>query len=104
MMIKTKITKMDWGLLKVFLSKKIDGKHLIEAGVFTCEPGKSLELHTHGGCDEYCWVFKGAGLFEIGDEKFEVNEGEVIKIPKDVKHKSYPLGDKPFSSFFIVCP
>lgn len=103
-MIKVKVKKMDWGLLKVFLNKKIDGEHFVEAGVFTCEPGKSLELHTHEGCDEYCWVFKGVGLFEIEGEKFEINEGEVIKIPKNVKHKSYPLNDKPFSSFFIVCP
>ena len=104
MMIKAKITKMDWGLLKVFLSKKIDGKHLIEAGVFTCEPGKILEPHTHEGRDEYCWVFKGVGNFEIGGKNFVVKEGEVIKIPKDIVHKSYPIGEKPFTSFFIVCP
>lgn len=104
MMIKAKITKMDWGLLKVFLSKKIDGKHLIEAGVFTCEPGKSLEPHTHEGGDEYCWVFKGVGNFEIGGKNFVVKEGEVIKIPKDIVHRSYPIGDQPFTSFFIVCP
>ncbi len=103
MMIKAKITKMDCGLLQVFLDKKIGGKHPIKAGVFTVEPGKSLEFHTHEGCDEYCWVFKGVGNFEIGGKDYVVKQGEVIKIPKDIIHRSYPIGKKSFTSFFIVC-
>lgn len=104
MLIKPEVTKQDWGVLNVFLSRKYGGSAFIEAGVFQCEPGKSLQLHTHEGGDEYCWVFEGTGIFIIDGKDYEVQAGEVIKIPKNVEHRSYPKGDEPFTSFFIVCP
>lgn len=104
MLLKPEIERQEWGDLIVFLNKKYRGDAFIEAGVFKCDPGKSLELHTHEGGDEYCWVFDGTGVFYIDGKEYEVKTGEVIKIPKDLKHKSYPKGDKAFTSFFVVCP
>ena len=63
-----------------------------------------LELHAHEGADEYCWVTEGTAIFDIEDKLFEVGVDEVILIPKDVQHTSYPKGDKAFTSFYIVCP
>lgn len=104
MHIKPEVTKQEWGDLTVFLRKKYEAGGFINAGVFTCEPGKSLQLHTHEGADEYCWVFKGTGVFVIDGKEYEVKEGELIKIPKDLEHRSFPKGEKTFASFFIVCP
>jgi len=104
MLLKPEIEKQEWGEVVVFLNKKYRGNAFIEAGVFKCEPGKSLQLHTHEGGDEYCWVFDGTGVFYIDGKEYEVKEGEVIKIPKDVEHKSYPKDDTAFTSFYIVCP
>lgn len=104
MLIKPEVTKQDWGALNVFLNRKYSGAAFVEAGVFRCDPGKSLQLHTHEGADEYCWVFEGTGIFVIDGNEYEVKAGEVIKIPKDIEHRSYPKDDKPFTSFFIVCP
>ena len=104
MLLKPEIEKQEWGDLIVFLNKKYNGGAFIEAGVFKCDPGKSLPLHTHEGGDEYCWVFEGTGVFYIDGKEYEVKTGEVIKIPKDLKHKSFPKDEKPFTSFFVVCP
>jgi len=104
MLQKTEVQKMEWGELTVFLSKKYEKGAFIDAGVFKCEPGKSLQLHTHDGGDEYCWVFDGSAIFLIGGKEYEVKSGELIKIPKDIEHRSYPKGKNPFTSFFVVCP
>ena len=32
-----------------------------------------------------------------------MKEGEVIKIPKNIVRRSYPIGEKYFTSFFMVC-
>ena len=104
MLLKPNVEKMEWGDLTVFLSKKYDKHSFIEAGVFKCNPGKSLQLHTHEGGDEYCWVFEGTAIFMIAGKEYEVKAGEVILIPKDQEHRSYPKGNTPFSSLFVVCP
>lgn len=104
MQIQPEIKQMDWGQVKVILNKKYEKGGFVEAGIFSCEPGKSLPLHTHEGADEFCWVFEGTANFVIGGKEFEVKSGELIKIPKDIEHRSYPKGAAPFTSFFIVCP
>jgi quercetin dioxygenase-like cupin family protein len=104
MLLKPEIEKTEWGEVTVFLKKKFESEAFIDAGVFKCEVGKKLQLHTHDGGEEYCWVFDGTATFVIGGKDYEVKAGEVIKIPKDVEHTSFPKGNAPFSSFFIVCP
>ena len=104
MIIEPTVKKMDWGQAQAFLSKEMPDGKKVEAGVFTCEPGQKLQLHAHEGADEYCWVFEGQAIFRIGDQEYQVNPGQVIKIPKDVTHTSFPAGDHSFSSFFIVIP
>lgn len=104
MLIKQEITKMPWGEKIVFLNKKLEKGGFIDTGLFKCEPGKSLQFHTHEGRDEFCWVFDGAGIFVIEGKEYEVKAGELIKIPKNLEHKSFPKGDSHFTSFFIVCP
>lgn len=104
MLIQPEVKKMDWGQVKVILNKKYEKGASVEAGVFRCEPGKGLPLHTHEGADEYCWVFEGTATFVIGGKEFVVKSGELIKIPKDLEHRSFPKGATPFTSFFIVCP
>ena len=44
MLLEPEVTKMEWGEVNVFLSKKFAEGGSIEAGVFKCEPGKSLQL------------------------------------------------------------
>ena len=104
MLIEPTVTKMDWGQVSQIVEKDLPKGGKIEAGVFRCEPGKRLEMHGHEGADEYCWVFEGKAVFAIAGREYQVGPGEVIFIPRDVEHTSYPVGDEAFSSFFIVCP
>ena len=87
----------------MFISKKNSEKKPIKAGVFIVEAGKVLNFTTHKECNGYCWIFKGVENFEIGGKNFIVKEGEVIKIPKNIVCRSYLIGEKYFTSFFMVC-
>ncbi len=104
MLLKPEVQKVEWGELNVFLNKKFEKGAFIEAGVFSCDPQKSLPLHTHEGGDEYCWVFEGTAIFLIDKKEYEVKAGELIKIPMNLEHRSYPKGKALFKSFFVVCP
>lgn len=102
-MYKIKLAEVpeEWGGAKLFIKNENEA---IESGIFRCDPGLSLPLHTHDEGDEYCYLFQGQGIFVINDEEIEVQTGELIKIPKGVIHRSYNVSDQPFISFYLVCP
>lgn len=91
----------EWGWSKVFTKKE---SQALEAGIYCCQPGKSLPMHVHNEGDEYCYLFKGAGIFVIGGKEISVAEGQMVKIPKGVEHLSRPVGNAPFQSFYLICP
>lgn len=43
-------------------------------------------LHIHPNQDEWFYVLEGAYLFQVGDEKFELKEGDTIFLPRQVAH------------------
>ena len=45
--------------------------------------------HQHDETDEVFIVIEGKIFIEFKDEKVEINEGEMIVVPKGVKHKPY---------------
>lgn len=91
----------EWGAEKYIVQNEA---LKLDSGIFRCDPGSSLPLHTHDDADEYCYVFAGKAVFVIENEEVEVGEGELIKIPRGALHRSYCISEEPMSSFFIVCP
>ena len=53
------------------------------------ESGQSCEKHSHPTMDEYFFVYKGSGIYEIGEEVLSINEGDFIRIPANTLHKLY---------------
>lgn len=104
MLINPEQNKTSWGKEVIFINKEIPATTPIEAGIFECEPGASLELHVHETGDEYCYLFAGQGVFVIAGQEYKVETGQAIKIPRGIEHLSYNNGDQTFRSFFIVCP
>ena len=45
--------------------------------------------HKHGDTDEVFIVLDGKIFIEFEDETTEINQGEMIVVPKGVKHKPY---------------
>ena len=59
-----------------------------------CKLKDQFVWHSHDNEDELFMVFKGKLLIDFRDEKtVEVNEGEILIIPKGVEHRPHTNGE-----------
>ena len=78
------------GVNNNILDVKISGKDtdgdlaLFEQTSLT--PGRGTPLHVHHSQDEMFTVLEGNYFFKVGDEKFHLNPGECIFLPRKVPH------------------
>ena len=57
--------------------------------------------HSHDNEDELFMVFKGTLLIDFRDgNKVEVNEGEILIIPRGVEHRPHTNGEIVFNLLF----
>ncbi|MFD1142929.1 cupin domain-containing protein [Larkinella insperata] len=49
-------------------------------------PGRGTPLHVHPAQDEIFYVLEGAYSFQVGDEKYRLNVGDSIFLPRKVPH------------------
>src|SRR5437868_6349396 len=82
----TEPVKTDWGQL-VWL---INGATMPGAeqtlGVVTIMPGRRNPLHAHPNCEELLYVLSGECEHRLGDANYQLAPGDVIRIPRGVKH------------------
>ena len=62
--------------------------------------GKETSGHTHDGQEEIYFFIKGKGEMTLDDERFPVEEGDVILIEDGVFHKVINLRD---ADMYFVC-
>ena len=67
---------------------------------FAMEPGGGMPRHTNGVEHEQ-YVLKGRATIGIGDEEFEVAEGDTVFIPAGVPHW-YRASDEGFEFLCVV--
>ena len=66
-----------------------------------CKLEGEFVWHSHEKEDELFMVFKGKLLMDFRDGRtVEVNEGEILIVPKGVEHKPYTNGDIVFNLLF----
>lgn len=66
-----------------------------------CKLEGEFVWHSHKNEDELFMVFKGKLLMDFRDGRtVEVNEGEILIVPKGVEHKPYTNGDVVFNLLF----
>jgi len=65
-------------------------------GVVEVEPGNSTPLHKHN-CEEVYFILSGRGIVEVGNEKFEVSEGDSVYIKENTPHKVHNIGNTKLS-------
>ena len=52
-------------------------------------PGHSTSGHKHDGQEEVYVFYKGTGIMQIDDSKFEVKQGDVIPVPDGAFHRVF---------------
>ena len=66
-----------------------------------CKLKDDFVWHSHENEDELFMVFKGTLFIDFRDgSTAEVNEGEIIIIPKGIEHRPYTNGDIVFNLLF----
>lgn len=68
---------------------------------FSMEPGGGMPLHTNLVEHEQ-YVLSGRARIGIGDEEFEVQQGNVVFIPGGAPHYYQNIGDEPFEFLCLV--
>ena len=51
-------------------------------------------LHIHPNQDEWFYVLEGEYLFQVGDDKYQVKEGDTIFLPRKVQHAFVQLTER----------
>ncbi len=77
------------GKKRVFISNEDTDTALTQFAWARFESGESCQKHSHPTMDEYFFVYKGSGIYEIGDDVLSIEEGDFIKIPSKTYHKLY---------------
>lgn len=59
---------------------------------FTPKGGPPLHIHPYQ--DEFFYILEGEYLFQVGEEKFQMNAGDTIFLPRNVQHAFAQLTEK----------
>lgn len=77
----------------------------MEAMLVTLKPGGSSgkNPHTHEG-EEFGFLIKGSLVYQIGNEKYELYEGDSIYYDANIPHSYYNNGNVDCISLWVVTP
>ena len=77
-----------------------------QTAIMTLRPGRSTgeKPEAHEKSDQVLLVLKGELEGEIGNERPQLSEGDVIIVPAGVKHRFVNRGDKDALTFNVYSP
>ncbi len=67
-------------------------------------PGQTTRRHRHRTSEEIYFVTRGQGRMQLGDESFELGEGEAVLIPPGTPHCIHNTGDQPLHILCMCAP
>src|ERR1700728_4577983 len=90
--------KYPWGWIRWLMNGKIDPEASQTLGIVQINPGQRNPLHMHPNCEELLYVISGSAENIIGNKKFTIGPGDLVRIPKGVPHQAITIGNKPFKA------
>ena len=78
----------DWGAMKWFVSPVTIPGAANSQGEVIINPGKGHVRHLHEQADELIYVISGTGTQTVGDEEFDIAEGDAVYIPMNTLHST----------------
>ncbi|GGL86402.1 cupin domain-containing protein [Nakamurella endophytica] len=79
----------DWGTMKWFVSPATVPGAVNSQGEVIILPGAGHAPHQHDGADELLYVVSGAGRQTVGDQDFDIAEGDLVYIPRATVHSTF---------------
>jgi quercetin dioxygenase-like cupin family protein len=81
-----------WGSLTWYVSGHLKTSTSMTVGQAVILPGHENPRHFHPNCDEVLHVSRGHILQTVGDETFDMKEGDTINIPAGLLHSARDIG------------
>lgn len=76
----------DWGQLIWLVGRAEMPDSEQTFGMCTIHPGRRNPLHSHPNCEELLYVVSGTCDHKLGDDMLRLRPGDVIRIPRGVRH------------------
>lgn len=90
-----------WGTIQWLDSAAITGGETLTFGVVEFAPGEGNPIHHHPNCDEILFVLEGDIRHLLGHDELPMGPGDLIHIPKGVRHRARNVGATP--ARVVVC-
>lgn len=94
-------TVTDWGSLAWMVNSRLVEGAEMTVGLVTIKVGHGNPTHTHPNCEEIVYVVAGKCDQYLGDERFSLETGQGLVIPRHIEHYSVNTGDEPL--VVLVC-
>jgi len=85
---------LPWGKIVWLVSRGLGNSETMTFGRVTINAGDANPRHRHPNCDEILFLLSGRLEHSLGDERFVMEAGDVISIPKGAWHNARALGDE----------
>jgi mannose-6-phosphate isomerase-like protein (cupin superfamily) len=63
-----------------------------------------VPLHKHRDHTETIYVLAGKGMFQQGDNQYEIGPGDYLRIPKNTPHAVTVLSEEPLKVLSVQAP
>ena len=93
--------KFPWGEIRWIWNSKIDENAEQTLGHVAINPGERNTAHAHPNCEELLYVLTGECDHWIGDEKYHLEPGMTISIPRGPEHYAEVTSSEPFSALIF---
>jgi mannose-6-phosphate isomerase-like protein (cupin superfamily) len=74
------------------------------AGLNCLLPGQSQALHAHAAADKFYLVLRGRGSFQVGEDAFPGEAGQLVPAPAGAPHGVRNDGTEPLVLLTVMAP
>jgi quercetin dioxygenase-like cupin family protein len=87
--------KYPWGWIRWMMNSQLDPGAAQTFGVVEINPGQRNPLHSHPNCEELLYVISGSCEHIVGDKKYVLKAGDLIRVPAGIAHQAIVVGNEP---------
>ena len=92
---ETTAEEFPWGTLNWLMGQAIDPDAKQTFGMAVIQPGQQNPPHYHSNCEEILYVVSGTCEHTYGDDSYQLEPGDSIRVPAGVIHHAINNGDEP---------
>lgn len=92
---QVKVEAYGFGSIHWLMSRALDLQAEQTFGVVEIQAHQKNALHTHPNCEELLYVLSGSCEHIVGDRKVVLHAGDLLRVPRGVKHQAIVLGEQP---------